>query len=164
MFPPLAELRIPGVLQRFAVCYLTVSLLAVCVSRKRMAVIACIILAVYATLTYVGGGFEYGEGSLLAAVDHTLLGTNIMNDGGCDPEGILSTLPSIAHTIIGFCVGGVITSQKTSPTNFSFLLFGESRCSSPDFSPTLSSPSTKEFGPPHSFLSPAAFLHLHLFG
>ena len=110
-FPSAGELRIPGVLQRFAVCYLVVSLLAVAVSRRWMAVIAGAILAVYAALTYVGGGFEYGGGNLLAAVDRALLGTHMMNDGGCDPEGILSTLPSIAHTIIGFCVGSLVTAR-----------------------------------------------------
>ena len=112
MFPPLSELRIPGVLQRFAVCYLAVSLLAVCVRLRAMALIAALLLIVYALLTFVGGGFTYGEGSVLSTVDQWAFGAHMLNDGGCDPEGLLSTLPSIAHTLLGYLAGWLLTAQR----------------------------------------------------
>ncbi len=110
--PDLHLLRVPGVLQRFAICYLVVALLALAVSVRRMCCIAVVLLAGYAVLLIAGNGYEYGEGSVLAAVDSTCLGSHMMCDGGIDPEGILSTIPSIAHTIIGYCMGAVLLARR----------------------------------------------------
>lgn len=98
--------RIPGVLQRLAVCYCIVAILSLTVSHRRFPVIIAVLLAAYTLLLFLGNGFEYGNGNILAIVDtgvFTLAHT--YNDHGIDPEGLLSTIPSIAHVLLGFCVG-----------------------------------------------------------
>ena len=108
-------LRVPGVLQRFGVCYLAVSLASVALKPRRMAAAAALLLAAYAVLLVAGNGYAYDESSLLSVVDRACLGTNMMYDGGIDPEGILSTIPSIAHVMIGYCAGAVLLSGHPLP-------------------------------------------------
>lgn len=110
-FPGADEVRVLGVLQRFGICYLVVSLLACTVSRKTMAVIAAVLLVAYSVLLLTCNGYAYDETSILSVVDRSVLGGNMMNDGGIDPEGILSTIPSIAHVIIGYLVGAIALSD-----------------------------------------------------
>lgn len=98
------ELRIPGVLQRLALCYgLCASLLLL--SKKMVSLTAAaIILVGYSLLLSFGQGYEWSEANIVARIDHYLLGANhLYVDEGIrlDPEGLLSTLPSLAHVIIG---------------------------------------------------------------
>lgn len=111
--PGLHDLRVPGVLQRFAVCYLLVSLLGCTVSRRAMSGVAAVLLVGYSVLLLACGGYAYDETSVLSVVDRSLLGSNMMNDGGIDPEGVLSTIPSVAHVIIGYLVGAVALSERS---------------------------------------------------
>lgn len=110
--PGLHTLRVPGVLQRFAVCYLAVSLASTVLSPRRMTVAAVFLLVAYAVLLVAGNGYAYDESSLLSIVDRACLGGNMMYDGGIDPEGILSTIPSIAHVMVGYCAGAVLLSER----------------------------------------------------
>lgn len=112
--PPLSQLRIMGVLQRFAICYFVVSLLAVSINNRWFPVIIAVLLGGYATLTLMCGGYDCGQANILVRVDTCLLGTNHMYvEHGLDPEGFLSTLPSIAHTMIGYCVGRMALAKTT---------------------------------------------------
>ena len=108
----LASIRIPGVLQRIAVCYLVASLAFVWTSWRVQAGLAVALLVGYwAALTLVpvpgfGPGHLDPEGNLAAFVDRTLLGPHIWRAARVyDPEGILSTLPAIATTLLGVLTG-----------------------------------------------------------
>lgn len=109
-FTELQGVRVLGVLQRFAICYLVVSLLGLTIGVRRMAYIAVVLLVGYAVALLAFNGYAYDESNILSVIDRACLGRNMYNDGGIDPEGLLSTLPSIAHVIIGYCMGSVALS------------------------------------------------------
>ena len=99
-----SHLRIPGVLQRLAISYGIAAIIFL--SSKRVAVItvATIILVGYGFVLYLFNGFEWSEANIISRIDHYLLGAgHLYVDNGIrlDPEGIFSTLPSIAHVLIG---------------------------------------------------------------
>lgn len=106
--------RLLGVLQRLAICY-GIGAVTVCTVRHRRLpwLISAILLAYFAVLA-AGNGFSYGHDNILSRVDIAVLGLNHMyDDCGIDPEGVLSTLPSVAHVLLGFCVGRMLTMEKT---------------------------------------------------
>lgn len=112
-------MRFMGVFPRLAVCYCVTALLAITVSRNAMKWICGCILAGYTVLLLCGNGLEFSESNIVGAFDRAILGENHMYtetiDGvsiKIDPEGLLSTLPAIAHCIIGFLCGGVICDEK----------------------------------------------------
>lgn len=111
-FCSLHDLRILGVMQRLAICYFFVSAVALSPLRPRMALLSALLLVAYAVLLAVGNGFDYGRSNILSRVDFAVLGeSHVYNDNGIEPEGILSTIPSIAHVMIGFCVGRICLSS-----------------------------------------------------
>ena len=67
----------------------------------------------YFIILITGNGFEYNSTNILAVVDRAVLGeAHMYKDNGIDPEGVLSTIPSIAHVLIGFCVGKLLMEVK----------------------------------------------------
>jgi len=113
----LETIRIPGVLQRIAVCYLVASIIFLSTDFKGQAIIAAVLLVVYwllMTMTPVPG---YGtgdlsvDGNLDAYVDRSLLAGHIYKPN-YDPEGTLSTLPAIATTLIGVLAGHWLRSSR----------------------------------------------------
>ena len=116
-FFPLATLRIPGVLQRIAVCYLLAALLVGATRGARgwrvQAVTAGVLLVGYWLLmTKVAApGQEAGDlsadGNLAGYVDRLVLGSRHIWQATrvYDPEGILSTLPATATTLLGVLAG-----------------------------------------------------------
>lgn len=103
------RMRILGVLARLAICYFFASLIALIVKHRYIPWIIAGLLLGYWVLLALGNGFEYGEGNILAKVDQAVLGLNHMyNDNGIDPEGVLSTIPAVAHVLLGFCVGRIM--------------------------------------------------------
>lgn len=129
-FFTLATWRIPGVLQRIAVCYVAaVAIMRLTAPRDRsfgsqaaslaqstaahMRTLAGIIAAIvvgYAALmlwTAVPGGQAgdlTAEGNLGAWLDRALMGGHLWQPRW-DPEGLLSTLPAIATTLMGVIAG-----------------------------------------------------------
>lgn len=108
----LATLRIPGVLQRIAVCYLAAAALFLGTGwRAQAAIVAGAWLAYWAALTLVpvpgfGAGDLGKEGNLAAFVDRALLGPHIWRVSRVyDPEGILSTVPAVGTTLAGVLAG-----------------------------------------------------------
>lgn len=97
----LAHVRIPGVLQRIAVCYLVTSFLVLHASRKAQYTILASILGVYFLL--LEGDLSV-EGNLAARVDRLLLRGHLWK-ATWDPEGLLSTFPAIATTLLGYFAG-----------------------------------------------------------
>lgn len=103
-----ATLRIPGVLQRIAVCYFIAATLFVATSWKVNAFIASTLLVGYwIVMTVVpvpgyGAGDLGKEGNLAAYLDRTLLGPHIWQAARVyDPEGVLSTAPALATVLFG---------------------------------------------------------------
>jgi predicted acyltransferase len=128
----LATIRIPGVLQRIAVCYLAAALLFLTTAwRTQAGVAAAALLAYWAALTLVpvpgfGAGDLGKEGNLAAWLDRALLGPHLWKPGRVyDPEGILSTVPAIATTLLGVLAGHFIrTAPSPAATARGFLAGG----------------------------------------
>ena len=113
------HIRILGVMPRLAICYGFGSMIALALSKKALPWFIAAMLVVYAVILFVGNGFEFASNNVIAIVDNAVLGPDHMytdHVGGeslkFDPEGLLSTLPSIAHMLIGFVCGGIIVATK----------------------------------------------------
>ncbi len=113
------HIRILGVMPRLALCYGIGSIIALLVGRKGLPVTIALMLVIYTVILITGNGFEFSKHNVIAIVDRAVLGVDHMYsdtiDGYTlkfDPEGLLSTLPSIAHMLIGFLCGGMILSTK----------------------------------------------------
>ena len=108
-------LRFTGVLQRFGLCFGITAVLVCTVEHKWLPWIAALLLGAYSAILFLGSGYAYGPDNLLSRVDIGVFGAgHIYNDHNIDPEGLLSTLPSIAHTLIGFLVGGLLARRDDS--------------------------------------------------
>ena len=110
----LTDLRIMGVLQRIALCYLAASLLYLFTSSKTwLGIGLAILLGYWAVMEWVpvpgvgAGQLDVPEETLAAFVDRTLLGTHLWAGAGglWDPEGVLSTFPAIVTTLLGMWAG-----------------------------------------------------------
>lgn len=104
------DIRLMGVLQRLALCYLITGVLfLVCGLRTLVGITIAILLGYWALLTFVPA-----PGRASVSFDE---GQNIVNwvdahylpfrkwDGDHDPEGLLSTLPAVASCLIGVFAG-----------------------------------------------------------
>jgi predicted acyltransferase len=118
---PLAEIRIPGVLQRIAVCYLIASLIFLTTRVRTQVIIAIALLLIYwLVMTKLHApGFAVGdlskEGSLASWIDRVVFGPHIWKQGKVyDPEGILSTIPAIVTTLFGVLTGQWLRSERTA--------------------------------------------------
>lgn len=108
-FLPFAHLRLMGVLPRIALCYCAASFIALYVNHKYIYSIIGGLLVGYTILLLAGNGYVEGENNMLALIDRHLLGAeHLYRKSPVDPEGLVSTLSAIAHTLIGFCCGKLI--------------------------------------------------------
>jgi predicted acyltransferase len=104
-------LRLLGVLQRIAFCYAAVAGLdAVLGAPAELGAIVALLIG-YAALLRFGGDLS-AAGNLGAKLDRAVLGAHIYRGGVYDPEGLLSTLPSIATTLIGLVCGRGLQTQR----------------------------------------------------
>ncbi len=113
------HMRLLGVLPRLAICYAVTAIIALLVNHKHLIWIVGGMLVAYALMLIFGHGYDFSDVNIISVVDHKVLGPNHMYadtiDGVTlkfDPEGLLSTLPSIAHCMIGFLCGGMIVATK----------------------------------------------------
>ncbi|MGH7301989.1 MAG: acyltransferase family protein [Candidatus Rokuibacteriota bacterium] len=116
-----ATLRIPGVLQRIAVCYLVAAVIYLLTSTRAQAIIASgLLLGYWLVMTVVpvsgyGAGDLSPEGNLAAYLDRALLGPHIWQFAKVyDPEGILSTVPAVATALLGVLTGTWLRSGRRS--------------------------------------------------
>ncbi len=113
-----AHLRIPGVLQRIAVCYLAAGILYLILGPRGLLPSAAVLLLTYwALMSWVpvpgfGAGRLDMEGNLAAYVDRLVLGDHTWRPGW-DPEGPLSTLPAIATTLFGAMAGELLRAVRS---------------------------------------------------
>ncbi|HKG15052.1 MAG TPA: heparan-alpha-glucosaminide N-acetyltransferase domain-containing protein [Pyrinomonadaceae bacterium] len=112
-----AGFRIPGVLQRIAVCYFFASVIFLNTRWRAQAAIAAALLLVYwAVMKLVpvpgfGAGNLEMEGNLAAYVDRAILGKHTWKPL-YDPEGILSTVPSVATALAGVLTGHLLRARR----------------------------------------------------
>ena len=113
------RLRFLGVMPRLGICYGTGATIALLCRKDTLPWIVSGILLLYSILLLCGNGLEFSDNNIISIVDHKVLGENHMYadiiDGVTlkfDPEGLLSTLPSIAHMLIGFICGGLLLKAK----------------------------------------------------
>ena len=100
------HIRILGVLQRLALSYGIAAIIVLLMKHKYIPYLIASLLVTYILILVFGNGYEYSETSVLYIVDHAILGLNHMYANNIiEPEGILSTIPSIAHVLIGFSAG-----------------------------------------------------------
>ena len=115
----LGTIRIMGVLQRIALCYLAAALIFLKTDlRKQLIITAALLVGYWLVMTFVPApGFQAGdysrEGSIACFIDRKVLGSHIWSQGKIyDPEGLLSTLPALATTLLGVISGALLRSQK----------------------------------------------------
>lgn len=113
------HIRILGVMPRLAICYGAGSLIALWLRHKWLPTFVGALLVIYTVILLCGHGFEFADHNIISIVDHKVLGPDHMYADTVDdvtlkfdPEGLLSTLPSIAHMLIGFICGGWLISIK----------------------------------------------------
>ena len=116
---PFEKIRLLGVLQRIALCYLGTSLLF-CFFKPKALVGVCVGLLVgyWALLSFVPvpghGAGNFAEGANLTNyVDSQYLPLRKW-DGDHDPEGLLSTLPAIASCLLGVFAGLLLKNRSLS--------------------------------------------------
>ncbi len=121
LHPGLAKLRIMGVLQRIALCYLAAALLFLYTRAKTQhLIIAVILLGYWAAMMlipvpeYGAGQIHLKAGNLGAYLDRLILGSDHLWVGAnreWDPEGLFSTLPAICTTLLGISAGRILLGQ-----------------------------------------------------
>ncbi|MDR0845123.1 MAG: heparan-alpha-glucosaminide N-acetyltransferase domain-containing protein [Tannerella sp.] len=110
---PFDRIRILGVMQRLALCYGITALIALCVKHKNIPRLIIALLAGYFLILLFGNGFEYNGTNILSIVDNAVLGAaHTYKDKGIDPEGLPSTIPAVAHVLLGFCAGRLLMEEK----------------------------------------------------
>jgi predicted acyltransferase len=127
------NLRIPGVLQRIAVCFLFASLIFIKTKIRGQLIWTIALLALYWLLMKVvpvpgyGAGVLTPEGSLEGFIDRLLLSGHIYLPTH-DPEGLLSTLPAIATTLCGILTGHWLKSPRRPEERTNGLLIAGMAC------------------------------------
>ena len=113
------RIRIMGVLPRLALSYGFGAVFALLIPQKALPWTVVALLALYAVMLIAGHGYEFSERNIIYIIDSSILGTNHLlvdcvdgNRVAIDPEGLLGTIPSIAHVLIGFICGGLIAGTK----------------------------------------------------
>ena len=121
VFPFIKEfeaIRFPGVLQRIGIVFFFAAILFLNFNWKTLIGI-CIflllgywILMAYIPVNGMASTFERAPNNLANYIDLNILGTH-MYKADYDPEGILSTIPSICSSLLGIFTGLILTSKQS---------------------------------------------------
>ena len=128
----LHHIRIEGVLQRIAVCYLVCAVLVLWTGRRaQLAAIAICLIGFWVLMRFVpvpGFGVPTHDIPLLdrdrnlaAWLDRKLL-LGHLYEGTRDPEGVLSTIPALATTLIGVLTGEWLRSGASAKRKAGWML------------------------------------------
>ena len=109
--------RFMGVLQRIGIAYFISGMLVIRYDFKKILSITVGILVFYWGILFLGGSIDpYSlKFNLVRKLDIFFLGERHLYKGygiPFDPEGILSTLPSVATVLIGYIIGGMSHTTK----------------------------------------------------
>jgi len=127
---PFAETRLPGVLQRIALCYFLAGLLVRWIPPRQIIVASIIMLIGYwiILLEFSAPGMAYDKfGNAGTRLDLALLGPEHLykKDGGFDPEGLLGTLPATVNVLAGYLAGlAILNAKKLSRTAILMVIAG----------------------------------------
>ncbi len=109
-----SRLRLMGVLPRLALSYGLAALAALALPLRGVKWAVGLTLAAYAAILLLGRGFEPSVNNIVARVDLAMLGESHMYHDwvperiAFDPEGLLGTIPSVAHVLIGYLCGRML--------------------------------------------------------
>lgn len=125
-----ASIRIPGVLQRIAVCYLISSVIYLNTSMRGVIIaIGALFVTYWLFMFYypvpeIGAGlFEKGR-NFAAYIDSMFLTGHMWSATKTwDPEGLFSTLPAIASSLIGAVTGDYLRQSAQDKTEKSAWMF-----------------------------------------
>lgn len=129
----LSEIRFMGVLQRIALCYLAASLMFLYLKPKTILFITGGLLVSYWAMIMLipvpgfgAGMIDESHTNLSAWIDQLLIpGQHLYRGGPYDPEGLFSTLPAIATTLLGVAAGLILmTDRDPVDKTARFLLWG----------------------------------------
>lgn len=121
--------RIMGVMQRIALVYGIGSLLVLTLSRKALVGTSVFLLLLYWAILYWGGTDDpYSlTGNAAYLFDRMIIPEAHLYKGygeAFDPEGLVSTLPSIVTVLLGYMAGGLINSEKKNMVPLKLLMWG----------------------------------------
>lgn len=122
------ELRIPGVLQRIAICYLVCAYIYLGTNWKTQVKIAVFSLIGYwlamvlIPVPGLGAGVLEPGKNLAAWIDSMVIPLK-MWQGTWDPEGILSTVPAIVTGITGMLAGQLLKQDMEIEKKLNYLFF-----------------------------------------
>ncbi len=114
----LENLRIFGVLQRIALCYLVGALISLWLQKPKKIIIAGIALMfIHWSILFIFGGEDpfSKEGTIAGNIDVAIVGiTHVYKGFGMpfDPEGLLGVLSGSATVLFGYLIGGLIRKSK----------------------------------------------------
>ncbi len=125
-----ASIRIPGVLQRIAVCYLISSVIYLNTSMRGVIIAVGALFVTYWLFMFyypvpeIGAGlFEKGR-NFAAYIDSMFLTGHMWSATKTwDPEGLFSTLPAIASSLIGAVTGDYLRQSAQDKTEKSTWMF-----------------------------------------
>lgn len=118
-FKEFSEIRFPGVLQRIGIVFFFAAVLFLNFNWKALLGICIFILLGYwiwmgfIPLNGVNPSFDRAPNNWANYIDLNLLGPH-MYKADYDPEGILSTLPSIATSLMGIFTGLILVSKRAN--------------------------------------------------
>lgn len=109
------HLRVWAVMQRIALCYFFVSLFALYANHRYTLPVAALLLIIYTVILLLGNGYaEDASINILAQADLKLFGyDHLYHKSPVDPEGLVATIASVAHVMLGFYCGKVIKLSDT---------------------------------------------------
>ena len=121
------NLRIFGVLQRIAIAYLIGAMIVAAFDNRKILISIAVLLFGYWALIYFGGTEDvYSlETNIVRMFDIQLVGEKHMYQGyglPFDPEGFLSSFPSVATVLLGYLTGQLIQSSQTNMQTIKKLL------------------------------------------
>jgi predicted acyltransferase len=119
----LDTIRIPGVLQRIAVCYLIASTIFLFTKTRARIVWTAGFLTVYWVLMKTFGDLTV-EGNFARYVDSLFLNGHMYSVTKIwDPEGLISTVPAIANTMFGIFCGEMLRLKVSAEQKTGWLFF-----------------------------------------
>ncbi len=126
-----STMRILGVLQRIAICYLIASAIYLTTGVRGQAAWIASLLAAYwllmklAPVPGIGAGYLDVERNFAHYVDRIVLGAhNYKPTKTWDPEGLVSTLPAIATTLLGVLAGHLLRLKRDLAERTTWLFLG----------------------------------------
>lgn len=109
------NLRIYGVLQRIAIAYAIAAILCMQFDVKKLVYVVIVFLLGYWAIYHFGGAYDL-EGNVVRKVDLWLFGEKHIYHGygvPFDPEGLVSSIPSVATVLLGYFAGYFVEKSAT---------------------------------------------------